>query len=70
VSVAALSRVHPESVAFFTTTARKPVEEQGASALAAALAQMSGFCKPPSYLSLGFFLTFILHLPMELEKYI
>jgi len=50
--VAALNRVHPESVAFFTATAQKLVEEQGASALAAALAQMSGFSRPPSCRSL------------------
>jgi len=50
--VATLSRVHPESVKFFTATAQKLVEEQGASALAAALAQMSGFSRPPSCRSL------------------
>ncbi|XP_047157555.1 DEAD-box ATP-dependent RNA helicase 3, chloroplastic-like [Vigna umbellata] len=50
--VATLNRVHPESVKFFTATAQKLVEEQGASALAAALAQMSGFSQPPSCRSL------------------
>ncbi|TKY52376.1 DEAD-box ATP-dependent RNA helicase 3 [Spatholobus suberectus] len=50
--VATLNRVHPESVEFFTATAQKLVEEQGASALAAALAQMSGFSRPPSCRSL------------------
>ncbi|KAK4273350.1 hypothetical protein QN277_021770 [Acacia crassicarpa] len=50
--VATLNRVHPESVAFFTPTAQKLIEEQGTSALAAALAQLSGFSKPPSSRSL------------------
>ncbi|KAH1229455.1 DEAD-box ATP-dependent RNA helicase 3, chloroplastic [Glycine max] len=50
--VATLNRVHPESVEFFTATAQKLVEEQGARALAAALAQMSGFSQPPSCRSL------------------
>lgn len=51
-AVATLNRVHPESVAFFTPTAQKLVEEQGARALAAALAQLSGFSRPPSSRSL------------------
>ena len=50
--VATLERVHPESVEFFTATAQKLVEKQGVSALAAALAQLSGFCRPPSSRSL------------------
>ncbi|KAL1350801.1 hypothetical protein HN51_014798 [Arachis hypogaea] len=50
--VATLNRVHPESVEFFTPTAQKLIEEQGTSALAAALAQMSGFSRPPSSRSL------------------
>ncbi|XP_071685900.1 DEAD-box ATP-dependent RNA helicase 3, chloroplastic-like [Rutidosis leptorrhynchoides] len=50
--VATLAGVHQESVAFFTPTAEKMIEEQGASALAAALAQLSGFSKPPSSRSL------------------
>lgn len=50
--VAALSRVHPESVEFFTATAQKLVEERGTSVLAAALAQLSGFSRPPSSRSL------------------
>ncbi|KAJ0640965.1 putative RNA helicase transcription factor interactor and regulator CCHC(Zn) family [Helianthus annuus] len=50
--VATLSGVHQESIQFFTPTAQKLIEEQGASALAAALAQLSGFSKPPSSRSL------------------
>ncbi|KAJ9538258.1 hypothetical protein OSB04_030991 [Centaurea solstitialis] len=50
--VATLAGVHLESVEFFTPTAEKLIEEQGASALAAALAQLSGFSKPPSSRSL------------------
>ncbi|KAK7392153.1 hypothetical protein VNO78_20583 [Psophocarpus tetragonolobus] len=50
--VTALNRVHPESVQFFTAIAQKLIEEQGASALAAALAQLSGFSQPPSCRSL------------------
>ncbi|XP_061366185.1 DEAD-box ATP-dependent RNA helicase 3, chloroplastic-like isoform X1 [Gastrolobium bilobum] len=50
--VATLKGVHPESVAFFTPTAQKLIEEQGTSALAAALAQLSGFSQPPSSRSL------------------
>ncbi|XP_061370986.1 DEAD-box ATP-dependent RNA helicase 3, chloroplastic isoform X2 [Gastrolobium bilobum] len=50
--VATLNRVHPESVKYFAATAQKLVEEQGASALAAALAQLSGFSRPPSSRSL------------------
>ncbi|KAL8234491.1 hypothetical protein R6Q59_020591 [Mikania micrantha] len=50
--VATLSGVHQESIEFFTPTAQKLIEEQGASALAAALAQLSGFSKPPSSRSL------------------
>ena len=50
--VATLSGVHPESIEFFTPTAQKLIEEQGISALAAALAQLSGFSRPPSSRSL------------------
>ncbi|RDX75323.1 DEAD-box ATP-dependent RNA helicase 3, chloroplastic, partial [Mucuna pruriens] len=50
--VATLDKVHPESVEFFTATAQKLVEEQGVSALAAALALLSGFSRPPSCRSL------------------
>ncbi|XP_071717234.1 DEAD-box ATP-dependent RNA helicase 3, chloroplastic-like [Rutidosis leptorrhynchoides] len=50
--VATLAGVHNESIAFFTPTAEKMIEEQGACALAAALAQLSGFSKPPSSRSL------------------
>ncbi|GJX21513.1 DEAD-box ATP-dependent RNA helicase 3, chloroplastic-like protein [Tanacetum coccineum] len=50
--VATLAGVHQESVQFFTPTAERLIEEQGASALAAALAQLSGFSKPPSSRSL------------------
>ncbi|XP_050273332.1 DEAD-box ATP-dependent RNA helicase 3, chloroplastic [Quercus robur] len=50
--VATLSGVHPESVEFFTPTAQKLIEEKGIGALAAALAQLSGFSRPPSARSL------------------
>ncbi|KAJ0700293.1 putative RNA helicase transcription factor interactor and regulator CCHC(Zn) family [Helianthus annuus] len=50
--VATLAGVHQESIEFFTPTAQKLIEEQGAGALAAALAQLSGFSKPPSSRSL------------------
>ncbi|KAJ6844270.1 DEAD-box ATP-dependent RNA helicase 3, chloroplastic-like [Iris pallida] len=50
--VATLQGVHPESVKFFLPTAQKLVEEQGPGALAAALAHLSGFSKPPSSRSL------------------
>lgn len=50
--VATLNGVHPESIEFFTPTAQKLIEEQGTSALAAALAHLSGFSKPPSSRSL------------------
>ncbi|KAA8545341.1 hypothetical protein F0562_020125 [Nyssa sinensis] len=50
--VATLSGVHPESVEFFTPTAQKLIEERGIDALAAALAQLSGFSQPPSSRSL------------------
>ncbi|KAK9292301.1 hypothetical protein L1049_020956 [Liquidambar formosana] len=50
--VATLNGVHPESVEFFTPTAQKLIEEQGTGALAAALAQLSGFSQPPSSRSL------------------
>lgn len=50
--VATLNGVHPESVEFFTPTAQKLIDEQGTSALAAAIAQLSGFSQPPSSRSL------------------
>lgn len=50
--VATLNGVHPESIKFFTPTAQKLIEEQGTTALAAALAQLSGFSRPPSSRSL------------------
>ncbi|CAJ2631807.1 unnamed protein product [Trifolium pratense] len=51
-AVVTLDRVHPESIAFFTPTAEKLIEEKGTTALAAALAQLSGFAQPPSSRSL------------------
>ncbi|XP_059652179.1 DEAD-box ATP-dependent RNA helicase 3, chloroplastic [Cornus florida] len=50
--VATLGGVHPESVKFFTPTAQKLIDERGTGALAAALAQLSGFSRPPSSRSL------------------
>ncbi|OMP09430.1 hypothetical protein COLO4_05469 [Corchorus olitorius] len=50
--VATLNGVHPESIGFFTPTAQRLIEEQGTSALAAALAHLSGFSRPPSSRSL------------------
>ncbi|XWS58031.1 hypothetical protein CRYUN_Cryun08bG0000200 [Craigia yunnanensis] len=50
--VVTLNGVHPESVEFFTPTAQRLIEEQGISALAAALAHLSGFSCPPSSRSL------------------
>ncbi|KAA8536673.1 hypothetical protein F0562_029151 [Nyssa sinensis] len=50
--VATLSGVHPESLEYFTPTAQKLIKEQGVDALAAALAQLSGFSQPPSSRSL------------------
>lgn len=50
--IATLGAVHPESIAFFTPTAQRLLEEQGPGALAAALAQLSGFARPPSSRSL------------------
>lgn len=50
--VATLAGVHPESVEFFTPTAEKMIAEQGTRALAAAIAQLSGFARPPSSRSL------------------
>ncbi|GAB2279719.1 hypothetical protein Dimus_014359 [Dionaea muscipula] len=51
-ALATLKGVHPASVAFFTPAAEKLFEELGTGALAAALAQMSGFSQPPSARSL------------------
>lgn len=50
--VVTLRGVHPESIKFFIPTAQKLIDEQGAGALAAALAQLSGFAHPPSSRSL------------------
>ncbi|XVF29772.1 hypothetical protein REPUB_Repub15cG0150900 [Reevesia pubescens] len=50
--VATLNGVHLESIEFFTPTAQRLIEEQGTSALAAALAHLSGFSRPPSSRSL------------------
>lgn len=50
--IATLGGVHPVSVEFFTPTAQKLIDEQGTSALAAAIAQLSGFSRPPSSRSL------------------
>ncbi|KAL9141081.1 hypothetical protein ABFS82_14G079700 [Erythranthe guttata] len=50
--VATLGGVHPESLEYFTPTARKLMDKQGVSALAAALATLSGFSQPPSSRSL------------------
>ncbi|XP_010551750.1 PREDICTED: DEAD-box ATP-dependent RNA helicase 3, chloroplastic-like [Tarenaya hassleriana] len=50
--VATLNGVHPESIEFFSATAQRLFEEKGTSALAAALAQLSGFAQPPSSRSL------------------
>ncbi|KAL3651463.1 hypothetical protein CASFOL_004465 [Castilleja foliolosa] len=50
--VATLGGVHPESITYFTPTAQKLMEQQGVEALAAALATLSGFSKPPSSRSL------------------
>ena len=50
--IATLGGVHPGSVEFFTPTAQKLIDEHGTSALAAAIAQLSGFSRPPSSRSL------------------
>ncbi|KAL4377672.1 hypothetical protein GQ457_02G037140 [Hibiscus cannabinus] len=50
--IATLNGVHPESIKFFTPTAERIIEEQGTSALAAAIAHLSGFSRPPSSRSL------------------
>ncbi|KAG6728893.1 hypothetical protein I3842_01G000200 [Carya illinoinensis] len=50
--VATLAGVHAKSVEFFTPTAQKLIEERGVGALAAALALLSGFSRPPSSRSL------------------
>ncbi|XP_047319699.1 DEAD-box ATP-dependent RNA helicase 3, chloroplastic-like [Impatiens glandulifera] len=50
--VATLNGVHAESVEFFTPTAQKLLEEKGVGALAAAIAQLTGFARPPSARSL------------------
>lgn len=48
----ALSKVHPELKAVFLPTAERLLQEQGASALAAAIAHLSGFTQPPASRSL------------------
>lgn len=50
--VSTLAGVHPESTQYFMRTAQKLIDEQGVSALASALAALSGFSKPPSSRSL------------------
>ncbi|XP_017228720.1 DEAD-box ATP-dependent RNA helicase 3, chloroplastic [Daucus carota subsp. sativus] len=50
--IVTLGGVHPASVEFFTPTAQKLIDEQGTGALAAAIAQLSGFSRPPSSRSL------------------
>lgn len=50
--VATLNGVHPHSIEFFTPTAQRLIEEEGINALAAALAHLSGFSRPPSSRSL------------------
>lgn len=50
--VASLGGVHSESIEYFMPTAKKLMEEQGVNALAAALALLGGFAKPPSSRSL------------------
>ncbi|KAJ4766526.1 hypothetical protein LUZ62_076901 [Rhynchospora pubera] len=49
---ATLRGVHPQSVEYFLPAAEKLATELGSKALAAALAQMSGFSQPPSSRSL------------------
>ncbi|KAH7437048.1 hypothetical protein KP509_05G054100 [Ceratopteris richardii] len=48
----ALSKVHPDLTAVFLPTAEKLLKEQGATALAAAIAHLSGFTQPPASRSL------------------
>ncbi|GAA0150318.1 RNA helicase [Lithospermum erythrorhizon] len=50
--VATLGGVHPESIQYFMPTANRLMEQQGVNALSAALAQLSGFSRPPSSRSL------------------
>ncbi|CAL9136257.1 unnamed protein product [Musa acuminata var. zebrina] len=50
--VATLQGVHPESIEYFLPTAQRLTDEQGTQALAAALAHLSGFSRPPSSRSL------------------
>ncbi|XP_073269398.1 DEAD-box ATP-dependent RNA helicase 3, chloroplastic [Primulina huaijiensis] len=50
--VSTLGVVHPESIEYFIPTAVKLMEQKGVGALAAALATLSGFSKPPSSRSL------------------
>ncbi|MCO5606247.1 hypothetical protein L7F22_060434 [Adiantum nelumboides] len=48
----ALSKVHSDLVSVFLPTAEKLMQEQGAKALAAAMAHLSGFTQPPASRSL------------------
>lgn len=50
--VATLQGVHPESIQYFFPTAERLTQELGTNALAAALAHLSGFSRPPSSRSL------------------
>ncbi|CAH9085974.1 unnamed protein product [Cuscuta europaea] len=50
--VASLGGVHSESIEHFIPTANKLMKEKGVTALAAALALLGGFAKPPSSRSL------------------
>eukprot|EP00250_Pteridium_aquilinum_P005217 c15347_g1_i1 orf=588-2879(+) len=49
---AALSKVHPDLMSMFLPTAEMLLQEQGAHALAAAIAHLSGFTQPPASRSL------------------
>lgn len=51
-AAATLRGVHPQSIEYFLPAAEKLAAELGSNALAAALAQMSGFSQPPSSRSL------------------
>lgn len=48
----ALSKVHPDLRSIFLPTAEMLLQEQGAHALAAAIAHLSGFTQPPASRSL------------------
>ena len=49
---ATLQGVHEESIKFFLPSAERLLQERGSAALAAALAHLSGFSRPPSARSL------------------